>query len=72
MEVKGVDHLEIAKHPYVHFLIFENLLAKMEEDLCLDAPCQAVEVEKQKQAGNIPHLLHIPHIPRIPDLPLHA
>ena len=56
MEVKGVDHLEIAKHSYVHFLIFENLLANMEQDLCLDAPCQALESEKQKQAGELRHI----------------
>jgi hypothetical protein len=37
MEITGVDHLDVAKHPYVQFLIFENLLIKMSYDLCLNA-----------------------------------
>ena len=37
MELSGVDHLDVAKHPYVHFLMFENLLLKMSQDLCLNA-----------------------------------
>ena len=88
MEVKGVDHLEIAKHSYVHFLMFENLLVNMEKDLCLDASCQAMEVEKQKQAGDnmsptayTPPHLYTPlytstylHTPHIvpPHTPLHT
>lgn len=43
MEFAGVDHLDIAKHPYVHFLLFENLLTKMSRELCLnetDTTCE--------------------------------
>ena len=29
IELTAVDHLDVAKHPYVHFLMFENLLVKM-------------------------------------------
>ena len=36
MEMAGVDHLDVAKHPYVHFLMFENLLVKMAQELCLN------------------------------------
>ena len=36
MEMAGVDHLDVAKHPYVHFLLFENLLMKMAKELCLN------------------------------------
>ncbi len=50
MEVKGVDHLDIAKHSYVHYLIFEDLLDKMVLDLCLDTTCQAHEQERKKQS----------------------
>jgi hypothetical protein len=35
IEVSGIDHLDIAKSSYVHFLIFENLLPKIAADLCL-------------------------------------
>lgn len=45
-----MDHLEIAKHSYVHYLIFENILETMAEDLCLDTTCQAREQEKKKQS----------------------
>jgi len=40
IEVRGVDHLDIAKHPYAHYLMFEALAPHMAEDLCLDARCQ--------------------------------
>ena len=35
IEVAGIDHLDIAKSSYVHFLMFENLLPKIAADLCL-------------------------------------
>lgn len=50
MELAGVDHLDIAKHPYVHFLLFENLLSKMSQELCLnvtDTTCQNEYQEKE-------------------------
>ena len=54
MELAGVDHLDVAKHPYVHFLMFENLLVKMSQDLCLNgtnAACEKeFEAEKSKKS----------------------
>ena len=50
MELAGVDHLDIAKHPYVHFLLFENLLSKMSTELCLnvtDTTCQNEYLESE-------------------------
>ena len=33
VEVERVDHLDIVKHPYVHSLVFENLLSLMAKEL---------------------------------------
>lgn len=41
MEVSGVDHLDIAKHPFVHSIVFEYLLPKMGDELCLNQTCEA-------------------------------
>lgn len=40
IEVQGIDHLDIAKSPFVHALIFEKLLPKMAIDLCLNKSCE--------------------------------
>ena len=54
MEMYGVDHLDVAKHPYVHFLMFENLLIKMSQELCLngtDTSCtKQFEADKSKKS----------------------
>ena len=54
IELTAVDHLDVAKHPYVHFLMFENLLVKMSQDLCLNgtnAACEKeFEAEKSKKS----------------------
>jgi hypothetical protein len=47
MEVSRGDHLDIAKDPYVHFLMFDHLLTKMSEDLCLDDICQQEEAARK-------------------------
>ena len=61
MELAGVDHLDIAKHPYVHFLMFENLLVKMSHDLCLNGTSTACEKEfepnkSKKSFFRFPHV----------------
>ena len=40
MEVNGVDHLDIAKHPFVHALVLEALLPRMGRELGLGADGQ--------------------------------
>lgn len=36
IEVNGVDHLEISKHPYVNSVVFEHLLPKMTHEMALN------------------------------------
>ena len=36
IEVERVDHLDIVKHPYVHTLVFENLLSLMAKEFHLE------------------------------------
>ena len=65
MEVSGVDHLDIAKHPYVHSLVFEYLLPKMGDELCLNQTCEApIQLESTLMSSyNIQSIL-----PRIKDI----
>lgn len=51
MEVSGVDHLDIAKHPYIHGLLFEYLLPKMAEDLCLNKTCESFQYKDTYYSG---------------------
>jgi hypothetical protein len=41
MEVSGGEHMEISKLSYIHYTIFEYLLPKMRDDLCLPTKSKA-------------------------------
>jgi hypothetical protein len=48
-----VDHLEVAKHPFVHHLIFENLLSKMSQELCLNQTDITCELEYDNSSVDV-------------------
>ena len=66
MEFSGVDHLDIAKHPFVHTVVFEYLLPKMGDELCLNQTCEAPIPSEQTTFMSSYNLQSI--IPRIKEI----